>query len=679
MSIRTVLRASTALAAVAAIAVVAVLAATPDRAAAATPAVYSVVEGRDVATGGTVLVLLGKNLATCKSFTLTQADGVAVDGVEIRLRNKDMLVLGSAQALPQGTYTLALICGKNRLLDYPVTITDGAPLPGTVEATALSPALRTDLDDAQTLGGHPSSWFAPADHNHDLRYHTKTEDDALYAARSDLSNPGTINNPSNPVDWSRLKNVPAGFADGTDDGANYSAGPGISISGSTLSVVFSGTGTNPTAARSDHLHDSRYFTQQQLSAAGGTINDPSNPVDWSRLKNVPSGFADGVDNVTNYVAGAGISISGTTLSAAFGGNGTAATASHSDHNHDQTYAKKAGDVMSGTLSFPSMSGQAISVTSSINAGSTGAVNVTANSGTAVHGHGHVGVIGDLDSGGVYGVEGLSYGANQTAVYGYSYLSNSTGVKGTSAWAGIGVRGDSYAGVGVYGVTTGSAYYSSYYGSYVSRVSMAVKAVAKGASSMALYAEAQGTGGTALVANNTGGSGDVAVFQSGGTNCARIALNGTGYFDGGTQTSGADFAENVRVDRVARALEPGDVLVIDPTSPRRFSLSAAPDSALVAGVYSTKPGVLARPGRVADRAELADRAGEEAPLAVVGIVPTKVCAEGGPIRIGDLLVTSSTPGRAKRAPPQPAVGTVLGKALGALESGDGVIEVLLMAR
>jgi hypothetical protein len=34
---------------------------------------------------------------------------------------------------------------------------------------------------------------------------------------AEFSDPGVINTSTNPVDWSKLKNVPAGFADGTDD------------------------------------------------------------------------------------------------------------------------------------------------------------------------------------------------------------------------------------------------------------------------------------------------------------------------------------------------------------------------------------------------------------------------------------------------------------------------------
>jgi hypothetical protein len=67
--------------------------------------------------------------------------------------------------------------------------------------------------------------------------------------------------------------------------------------------------------------------------------------------------------------------------------------------------------------------------------------------------------------------------------------------------------------------------------------------------------------------------------------------------------------------------------------------------------------------------------DEVPLAVVGIVPCKVTAENGAISPGDLLVTSSTPGHAMRDD-DPTVGTVIGKALGSLGVGEGVIDVLV---
>lgn len=51
-----------------------------------------------------------------------------------------------------------------------------------------------------------------------------------YATDDELSTPGTINLPGNPVDWTNLKNVPAGFADGDD--AEGGAGDGYSLDAS---------------------------------------------------------------------------------------------------------------------------------------------------------------------------------------------------------------------------------------------------------------------------------------------------------------------------------------------------------------------------------------------------------------------------------------------------------------
>ena len=67
--------------------------------------------------------------------------------------------------------------------------------------------------------------------------------------------------------------------------------------------------------------------------------------------------------------------------------------------------------------------------------------------------------------------------------------------------------------------------------------------------------------------------------------------------------------------------------------------------------------------------------DEVPLAVVGIVPCKATAQNGPIRPGDLLVTSSVPGHAMRDD-DPRNGTIVGKALEPLDSGTGVIRVLV---
>jgi hypothetical protein len=65
------------------------------------------------------------------------------------------------------------------------------------------------------------------------------------------------------------------------------------------------------------------------------------------------------------------------------------------------------------------------------------------------------------------------------------------------------------------------------------------------------------------------------------------------------------------------------------------------------------------------------------MAMIGIVPTKVSAENGPIKRGDLLVASSTFGYAMRGTDRSKMlGAVIGKALGNLNSGLGVIEVAI---
>jgi hypothetical protein len=110
-----------------------------------------------------------------------------------------------------------------------------------------------------------------------------------------------------------------------------------------------------------------------------------------------------------------------------------------------------------------------------------------------------------------------------------------------------------------------------------------------------------------------------------------------------------------------------VLVIGPDSSLIRSTEMHQTS--VVGVYSTDPAFVGgsdeemeNPGKV--------------PLAIVGVAPCKASAENGPIRPGDLLTTSGAPGHAMRAGEDPPQGSVLGKALEGLESGVGVIRILV---
>ncbi|WP_425426020.1 beta strand repeat-containing protein, partial [Terrimonas ferruginea] len=180
-------------------------------------------------------------------------------------------------------------------------------------------------------------------------------------------------------------------------------------------------------------------------------------------------------------------------------------------------------------------------------------------------------------------------------------------------------------------------------------------------------------GNGLLINHTGTSGSLAVLQSAGSNVARIDKAGRGYFNGGTQNSGADVAEFFDVEGSLRQYEPGDVLVISVNSDRKVEKSSEPYSTLVSGVYATKPGVL-----LSEHSATEYDHSEMVPMGVIGVIPTKVCLEGGAIRRGDLLVTSSIPGVAMKADlDKVKVGQVIGKALEGYDGqSTGKIKVLV---
>ena len=155
--------------------------------------------------------------------------------------------------------------------------------------------------------------------------------------------------------------------------------------------------------------------------------------------------------------------------------------------------------------------------------------------------------------------------------------------------------------------------------------------------------------------------------------AIYASGGITFSDGSSLSSantlcGGDYAESVDVTGGWANYAPGDVLVIDPDHPGKFVKSSEPYSTAVLGIYSTKPGMVGR-------RQTSPKSADEVPMAMIGIVPTKVSVENGPIKPGDLLVTSSTPGYAMRGTDRGRMlGAVIGKAMAPLDSGTGVIEM-----
>jgi hypothetical protein len=130
------------------------------------------------------------------------------------------------------------------------------------------------------------------------------------------------------------------------------------------------------------------------------------------------------------------------------------------------------------------------------------------------------------------------------------------------------------------------------------------------------------------------------------------------YEGGS----SDVAEYFAVDEDP---EPGTVMVIGVDSKLQSSVIAYDTT--VAGIVSTAPGVSLG-------ANENGNAGEEL-IAVAGRVPCKVDASYASVKPGDLLTTSDTRGHAMKAT-NPQIGTILGKALEPLDSGTGVIEVLV---
>ena len=251
----------------------------------------------------------------------------------------------------------------------------------------------------------------------------------------------------------------------------------------------------------------------------------------------------------------------------------------------------------------------------------------------------------------------------------------TGVAGTTySPAGVGMVGshaasDGGGGGGVIGLTGASNGYA-----------FAVRGDALGTSGGVIGVQGdtnspEGDGGRFVGVKGASGTiirGDTGPTGAGEATVFRVNGNGTVFADGGFRPFGADFAESIAVSGNVEHYAPGDLLGIDASSERRLSLSQTPYSTLVAGVYSTQPGVVASQHRVIE-----GLAKDEVPLAVVGIVPCKVTTENGPIVAGDLLVSSSIPGHAMKGTDRSRMlGAVVGKALEPLQKGTGVIQVLV---
>ncbi|MCA9859468.1 MAG: hypothetical protein KC438_07085 [Thermomicrobiales bacterium] len=134
--------------------------------------------------------------------------------------------------------------------------------------------------------------------------------------------------------------------------------------------------------------------------------------------------------------------------------------------------------------------------------------------------------------------------------------------------------------------------------------------------------------------------------------------------------GQDCAEEFAAEASVEAT-PGTVMSL--TDSGRIAPSAHAYERRVVGIV-TGAGPL-RPGIVMGRHT--GRTDASFPIALMGTVYCRADTSNGPIEVGDLLTTSVTPGHAMKATdPMRAFGAVIGKAMGSLERGAGLLPVIV---
>lgn len=287
-----------------------------------------------------------------------------------------------------------------------------------------------------------------------------------------------------------------------------------------------------------------------------------------------------------------------------------------------------------------------------------------------------GVYGTSDSTFGYGVFGEHDG---TGIGTYGRTATGYGVLGVSD--GVGVFGSGEA-QGVYGSNTGPAAGTGYGGYFESTTGDGVfgSTTAVPSTTNSLPAGVYG------VSENGAG-----VYGKAGGNFAW-----GGYFDGNVRIDGSlvvsdslfandksGYVFDVALNADTDALTSGDVVVVTGVAPDTV-FGDIPVFTVVRATSAESTGVVGVVDRRYVPAENGRGQMEDSPAApgdYVGVVTLgalqgiKVDASYGAIRAGDLLVSSPTPGHAMRAD-DPGIGTVIGKALGELDEGAGVIAVMV---
>jgi hypothetical protein len=191
-----------------------------------------------------------------------------------------------------------------------------------------------------------------------------------------------------------------------------------------------------------------------------------------------------------------------------------------------------------------------------------------------------------------------------------------------------------------------------------------------------FVRVEGYGGEQAYIGGDGFGGDVQIgsFNPGVTAVALWnAPNGQYmnlYVKSITITGGADLAEPFEMSH--KEIPRGAVVVIDEENPGQLKMSAEAYDTHVAGIVSGAGGI--NPG-IQLKQTGALEGGQN--VALTGRVYALADATSAPIKPGDLLTTSTTPGHCMKAGDRDrAQGAILGKAMTGLKEGQGKVLVLV---
>jgi hypothetical protein len=190
-----------------------------------------------------------------------------------------------------------------------------------------------------------------------------------------------------------------------------------------------------------------------------------------------------------------------------------------------------------------------------------------------------------------------------------------------------------------------------------------------------------------VANGGAGAGDVRIWTKGGTQKLRIGTasnsNVLAVSNEGAQINGRTITNVLEITGGSDLAEPfptsetenlafGAVVVIDEDNPGHLKLSRKAYDKGVAGIVSgaggINPGLTLRQEGVMEAGQL---------VALTGKVYALATSANGPIKPGDRLTTSALPGHCMKATDSSLCdGAVIGKAMSSLETGEGLVLVLV---